>query len=95
MMLTCFHCHFPVRTEYMDYRFFKDLELKTTRKCLCCCTANELEMYVDDHDTSAAQKEGEPPNPGAFHPHVLRHPEARNVEQIIRNAWNKVRLVAE
>ncbi|CAH3034731.1 unnamed protein product [Porites lobata] len=84
-----------VRTEYMDYRFFKDLELKTTRKCLCCCTATELEMYVDDHDSSGAQKEGEPPNPGAFHPHVLRHPEARNVEQIIRNSWNRARLVAE
>lgn len=52
-------------------------------------------MYVDDHDSSAAQKEGEPPNPGAFHPHVLHHPEAAQVEQIIRNAWNKARLVAE
>lgn len=84
-----------VRTEYMDYRFFKDLELKTTRTCLCCCTATELEMYVDDHDATAAKKEGDPPNTGAFYPHVLRHPEARHVEQVIRNSWNKVRLVAE
>lgn len=79
----------------MDYRFFKDMELKHNRRCLCCCTATELEMYVDDHDHGGAQKEGDAPNPGAFHPHVLRHPEAARVEQIIRNAWSKSRLVAE
>ena len=95
MLLDLFSYYLAVRTEYMDYRFFKDLELKTTRKCPCCSTpVTELEMYVDDHDTSGAQKEGEPLNPGAFHPHVLRHPEAAQVEQIIRNSWNEARLVA-
>ncbi|XP_048581049.1 uncharacterized protein LOC116614205 isoform X2 [Nematostella vectensis] len=84
-----------VSTEYMDYRFLKDLELKRTNKFCCCCTANELEIYSDDHDSGAVQKEGEAPNPGAFHPHVLRHPEAAEVEKIIRNAWSRARLVAE
>merc|ERR1711973_23886 len=84
-----------VNTEYMDYRFFKDLELKQTRKCCCFCTSYSLEIYVDDHDTGGEKKEGEPPNPGSFKPHVLLHPEAPKVERIIRNAWSKARLVAE
>ena len=79
----------------MDYRFFKDLELKQTRKCCCFCTAYNLELYVDDHDTGGVKKEGEPPNPGSFKPHVLLHPDAPKVEKIIRNAWSKSRLVAE
>ena len=41
----------------MYYRFFKDMDLKHKRRFLCCCTASELEMYVDDHDASGVQKE--------------------------------------
>ncbi|XP_031550776.1 uncharacterized protein LOC116288165 isoform X2 [Actinia tenebrosa] len=84
-----------VTTEYMDYRFVKDLELKRTNKFCCCCTANELEIYADDHDAGGDHKEDGKPLPSAFHPHTLRHPEAPRVEEVIRHAWNKSRLVAE
>lgn len=93
--IALFVSHIVVTTEYMDYRFLKDLELKRTNKCLCCCTSNELEIYCDDHDASGAHKDDGKPPPSAFHPHVLRHPEAPRVEEVIRHAWNRARLVAE
>lgn len=77
----------------MDYRFFKDLELKEERLCCCFCQRYRLELYVDDKDASGAEKASED---NAFPtPHQLIHPDAPKVEKIVRNAWNNARLVAE
>lgn len=82
-----------ISTEYMDYRFFKDLELKEEHACCCFCARYRLELYVDDKDNKAAERA----EPGSAFPvpHELIHPEAPKVEKIIRNAWNAARLVAE
>lgn len=84
---------FLVSTEYMDYRFFKDLELKEEHLCCCFCQRYRLQLYVDDKDNKAAERD----EPGsAFQtPHELFHPDAPKVEKIIRNAWNSARLVSE
>jgi len=82
-----------VSTEYMDYRFFKDLELKEERLCCCFCPRYRLQLFVDDKDNKAAEKQDAS---AAFpEPHELIHPEAPQVEKIVRNAWNNARLVAE
>lgn len=83
----------PVSTEYMDFRFFKDLELKEENLCCCFCKRHTLELYVNDRDNKATERED--PSAAYQTPHVLLHPEAPQVENIIRNAWNAARLVAE
>jgi len=86
--------HFgTVSTEYMDYRFFKDLELKEEHLCCCFCQRYRLQLFVDDKDNKAAERV----DPGSAFPtpHELFHPEAPKVEKIIRNAWNAARLVSE
>ena len=84
---------FPVSTEYMDFRFFKDLELKENFFFCCCCKRHALEMYVEDKDSKASERD---PSAGAFTaPHILLHPEAAKVERIVRNAWAQARLVAD
>ena len=40
----------PVETQFIDYRFLKDLELRKDPKCLCCCVGTELLIYADDKD---------------------------------------------
>ena len=77
----------------MDYRFFKDLELKEEHLCCCFCRRFRLELYVDDKDNKAAER-GDASSSFPV-PHELLHPDAPKVEKIIRNAWNAARLVAE
>ena len=82
-----------VSTEYMDFRFFKDLELKENFFFCCCCKRYALEMYVEDKDAKGSERD---PSANAFTaPHILLHPEAAKVEQIVRNAWTQARLVAD
>jgi len=83
-----------VSTEYMDYRFFKDLELKEKHLCCCFCQRYELELYVDDKDFVGSAKSTEA-GPSFPIPHILLHPDAPKVEKIIRNAWSEARLVSE
>ena len=75
----------------MDYRFFKDLELKEQHLCCCFCRRYQLELYVDDKDTKASERA----EAGFPVPHILLHPEAPKVEKVVRNAWGDARLVAE
>jgi len=88
--------HFgTVSTEYMDYRFFKDLELKEEHQCCCFCQRYRLELYVDDKDQAGSERGKDEDNAGGFGtPHYLMHPEAPQVEKIIRNAWSNANLVA-
>ncbi|XP_002164997.2 uncharacterized protein LOC100198390 [Hydra vulgaris] len=80
-----------VSTEYMDYRFFKDLELKEQHLCCCFCKRYQLELYVDDKDSKASEHAAA----GFPVPQILLHPEAPKVEKIVRNAWSEARLVSE
>ena len=77
----------------MDYRFFKDIELKEEHLCCCFGQRYRLQLFVDDKDNKAAERE----DPGSAFPtpHELFHPDAPKVEKIIRNAWNSARLVSE
>lgn len=52
-------------------------------------------MFVDDKDNAASEKGNADASGGAFTtPHVLMHPDAPEVEKIVRNAWNSANLVA-
>ena len=39
-----------VETQFIDYRFLKDLEIRKDPKCCCCCVGTELLVYADDKD---------------------------------------------
>ena len=45
------NCCGDIETQFIDYRFLKDLELRKEPKCLCCCVGTELLVYADDKDT--------------------------------------------
>ena len=79
----------------MDFRFFKDLELKENYFFCCCCKRFALEMFVEDKDAKGSEREGDGGAPGFPTPHVLLHPDAAKVEKIVRNAWTQARLVAD
>ena len=40
-----------VETQFIDYRFMKDLELRRDPKFCCFCRGNELLIYADDKDS--------------------------------------------
>ena len=40
-----------VETQFIDYRFLKDLELRKEPKCCCFCVGQELLIYADDKDS--------------------------------------------
>ncbi|XP_063689793.1 uncharacterized protein LOC134822593 isoform X2 [Bolinopsis microptera] len=76
-----------VRQEYIDFRFLKDMELRTRNTFACCCRTHELIMYAEqasDEDT---------PDSRSIHP--VLHPDAEKVETIVRTAWSNARLVAD
>lgn len=86
-------------TQFIDYRFLKDIELREIPRCLCCCVGKELLIYADDkdsvtvHQTQRASGAHQPLL--TQEPVVIRHPQARQAEAIIRNAWAESQLVAD
>lgn len=90
------NCCGDVETQFIDYRFLKDLEIRKTPKCLCCCVGKELLIYADDKDSVsprqalAAHAPGEAPEPVS-----ILHPEVPRAESLIRNAWADAKLVAD
>lgn len=93
-------CLSTVRQEYIDFRFLKDMELRTSNTCACFCSTDELLIYADQKAVKAsdgATGDHEPIVDGASFgiPHQLLHPEAKEVENIVRTAWSNARLVAE
>ena len=44
---------FSVETQFVDYRFVKDLEIIRQPKCCCFCVGKELRIYADDKDAVA------------------------------------------
>ena len=71
-----------VERDFIDFRFLKDLEVRTSPGFLCCCRGHSLVIYADDSDSN---KDGEPL--------YIQHPEALQVEEAIRNSWAEARLV--
>ena len=39
-----------VETQFVDYRFLKDLEIIKQPRCCCFCVTKELRIYADDKD---------------------------------------------
>ena len=68
--------------DFIDFRFLKDMEVRSSPGFLCCCRGHSLVIYADDADSN---KDGEPTR--------IQHPEALRVEEAIRNAWAEARLV--
>ena len=71
-----------IERDFIDFRFLKDLEVRTEPGFLCCCRGHSLVIYADDADSV---KDGEPCR--------IQHPEALRAEEAIRNAWAEARLV--
>ena len=70
--------------DFIDFRFLKDLEIHSAPTCLCCCRGHELLIYADDPSENSAKHD---------EPTVISHPEAIQVEKVIRDAWGDARLV--
>jgi len=76
-----------VRQEYIDFRFLKDMELRSRNNCACCCETHELILFAEQ----ASGEDG----PEMRSDYPLLHPEAKKVEQLVRTAWSNARLVAD
>ena len=74
----------------------KDLEMREIPRCLCCCVGKELLIYADDKDATAVrQAVSTAPMHMGTEPVIIRHPDVRRAEGIIRNAWAESQLVAD
>mmetsp|Transcript_22656 Transcript_22656/g.57743 ORF Transcript_22656/g.57743 Transcript_22656/m.57743 type:complete len:101 (-) Transcript_22656:226-528(-) len=98
----------PRRTDFVDFRFLKDIEIEKRNCCCCCWPLTSL------HIVSASQFDPEGEKDGYLRVLLLchrllitirfvgndsemklYHPEAEKVESIIRNAWQCARLVQD
>ena len=84
-------------TQFIDYRFMKDIEMREIPRCLCCCVGKELLLYADDKDAVSVRQSASTSAQQMVEnePLVIRHPDARRAEGIIRNAWAESQLVAD
>lgn len=72
--------------DFIDFRFLKDLEIRTAPTCMCCCRGHELLIYADDSSEKEVGKARDDPI-------IINHPDAIKLEETIRNAWAEARLV--
>lgn len=90
------NCCGNVETQFIDYRFMKDLELRQDPKFCCFCRGNELYIYADDKDSvSTRQTQSAVAAEGDLQPVIIRHPDCVKAESILRNAWADAKLVAD
>jgi len=83
-------------TQFVDYRFVKDLELRAQPRFCCCCIGKELLIYADDKDSVSTRQSEAVVNQSAEHaPISILHPDAQKVEAIVRNAWADSKLVSD
>lgn len=84
-------------TQFIDYRFMKDIEMREIPRCLCCCVGRELLLYADDKDATSVRQSTSTSAHQMIdnEPVIIRHPDARRAEGIIRNAWAESQLVAD
>jgi len=87
---------FAEETQFVDYRFVKDLELRAQPRCCCFCVGKELLIYADDKDSvSVRQSEAQVSQTVEHAPISILHPEAQKAEAIVRNAWADSKLVSD
>ncbi|XP_003385689.1 PREDICTED: uncharacterized protein LOC100634434 [Amphimedon queenslandica] len=90
------NCCGDVETQFIDYRFLKDLELRKEPKCCCFCVGKELLIYADDKDATAVRQSKSTGGPEVdAEPVSILHPEVEKAESLIRNAWADSKLVAD
>ena len=66
-----------METQFIDYRFLKDLEIRKEPKCLCCCVGSELLIYADDKDSVRQAPHSHPSPPHPLTPSLSLCPTAR------------------
>ena len=85
-----------METQFIDYRFVKDLELRQQPRFCCCCVGKELLIFADDKDSvSTRQSTALVSQSEDQAPVVILHPDVNRAEGIIRNAWADAKLVAD
>jgi hypothetical protein len=92
------NCCGDVETQFIDYRFLKDLEIRKDPKCFCCCVGTELLIYADDKDAVSVRQSKSTSGYGTVQdsePVSILHPDAARAESLIRNAWADAKLVAD
>ena len=99
-VLTCLLCACYVftieETQFIDYRFVKDLELRQQPRFCCCCVGKELLIFADDKDSVSTRQTREAVTQSAeLAPVSILHPEAQKVEAIVRNAWADTKLISD
>ncbi|WP_411025009.1 hypothetical protein, partial [Salmonella sp. s54836] len=77
---------------FIDFRFLKDLEIRTHKKCCFFCPFHELVIFADDASNEKKSGDNKADEEEEV---VIRHPDAYQLEDIIRNAWSDVKLVAD
>ena len=88
--------YFLVETQFIDYRFVKDLELRQQPRFCCCCVGKELLIFADDKDSVSTRQAAEAVKQSAdLAPVTILHPDVKRAESIIRNAWADAKLVAD
>ncbi|XP_064384259.1 uncharacterized protein LOC135333263 [Halichondria panicea] len=90
-------CCGEVETQFVDFRFLKDLEIRKQPKFLCCCVGSELLVYADDKDSVSGTRQtaSNVAQTETHEPISIFHPEAARAESLIRNAWADTQLVAD
>mmetsp|Transcript_22657 Transcript_22657/g.57744 ORF Transcript_22657/g.57744 Transcript_22657/m.57744 type:complete len:257 (-) Transcript_22657:226-996(-) len=89
--ITC-QCMKPRRTDFVDFRFLKDIEIEKRNCCCCCWPLTSLHIVSASQFDPEGEKDGFVGNDSEM---KLYHPEAEKVESIIRNAWQCARLVQD
>ena len=83
-------------TQFIDYRFVKDLELRQQPRFCCCCVGKELLIFADDKDSVSTRQTREAVTQSAdLAPVSILHPEAQKAEAIVRNAWADTKLISD
>jgi hypothetical protein len=91
-------CCGDIETQFIDYRFLKDLELRSEPKCCCFCIGKELLIYADDKDAVAVRQSKSTGAGGQdleSEPVSIMHPDVDKAESLIRNAWADAKLVSD
>lgn len=89
-------CDFLEETQFIDYRFVKDLELRQQPRFCCCCVGKELLIFADDKDSVSTRQTKEAVTQSAeLAPVAILHPEAQKAEAIVRNAWADSQLISD
>jgi len=75
------NCCGDIETQFIDYRFLKDLELRKEPKCCCCFVGQELLIFADDKDAVSGTRSLSSPKSSGIEadaePVSIMHPQVR------------------